>query len=427
MRIRKRLVPASLTILLTLTVVPAWGQSAPAADSAGIAAIAPITVFRDPSRYNSFPDIARLPDGRLLCVFRDASFPKQIRHIESDARVVGCISKDDGRTWSKPEVIYDDPNCQNDPSVAVLKDGRLLLTFFNWVGRDAAFAAAHKTHQLRKVDRGEWGEYAEPGGVHLLWGNAKELTWDKQATHIIGDAEKLWATSAAVLETRKGTLLLPVYGRSQDRKVKNRDRDVGAVLRSTDEGKTWGKEILIAQDPDNKIDIHEPALVQAANGDIVALHRTANAEDHLFISRSTDDGLTWSKLERTDLIGHPAALQLLPDGRLLLVYGYRHEPFGVRGCISTDNGKTWERGQGLHHRRDWRASGLGLSERMPDQRRPRRGRVLHERQGHQGPLDRVQADSAGKPEVTSPLASPVPHAATLGFSSRNPGPPVSTR
>jgi len=35
-------------------------------------------------------------------------------------------------------------------------------------------------------------------------------------------------------------------------------------------------------------------------------------------------------------------MQRLADGRMLAVYGYRHEPFGVRACISED-GVTWDR------------------------------------------------------------------------------------
>jgi hypothetical protein len=87
----------------------------------------PVTLFRDAKRYTSFPDVKRLPDGRLLCVFRDAPFPEKVRHIEVDARVVGVASDDQGRSWSKPFVIHESPDCHNDPSVAVLHDGRLLL------------------------------------------------------------------------------------------------------------------------------------------------------------------------------------------------------------------------------------------------------------------------------------------------------------
>ncbi|MDM8007578.1 MAG: PmoA family protein [Phycisphaerae bacterium] len=302
----------------------------------------PIAVFRDPTRYTSFPDVERLPDGRLLCVFRDASFPEPVRHIEADARVVGSTSSDGGRTWSRPFVIYDDPDCQNDPSVAVLGDGRLLLNFFNWVGRSEAYVKQHNPPYARRVDRGVWGDYAEPGGVKTLWGKARSLEWESKRDDIKSKAEQLLATSSSAIETSKGTLLLPVYGRSTSQPV-----DQAYVLRSTDGGRTWSDQILLAVDAGGKIAMQEPALVENADGTIIAVMRTTNAQDHMFTARSDDDGLTWSSPERLSLIGHPADLVRLPDKRVLLVYGYRHQPFGVRACVSDDGGKTWDVGREL--------------------------------------------------------------------------------
>jgi hypothetical protein len=40
---------------------------------------------------------------------------------------------------------------------------------------------------------------------------------------------------------------------------------------------------------------------------------------------------------------HPGDLLLLPDGRLILAYGNRNPPFGVRAMISSDGGKTWDK------------------------------------------------------------------------------------
>jgi len=93
--------------------------------------------------------------------------------------------------------------------------------------------------------------------------------------------------------------------------------------------------------------MQEPALVENADGTIIAVMRTTNAQDHMFTARSDDDGLTWSPPERLSLIGHPADLVRLPDKRVLLVYGYRHQPFGVRACVSDDGGKTWDVGREL--------------------------------------------------------------------------------
>lgn len=300
-----------------------------------------IVIFRDPERYATFPDVKRLSsDGRLLCVFRDASFPDRVRHIEADARIVGSLSRDGGLTWSKPHVIYDDPHCQNDPSVSVLSNGRLLMNFFNWVGRSEAYVDEHKPPFARRVDRGEWGVYAEPGGVHLLWGGPDPEKWAEDATRVVGTSAPLFATSSAVLETDKKTLLLPVYGRSVEQRI-----DRAYVLRSTDEGKSWSEPILIAADPEKKVAMQEPTLAQVTGGDIVVLMRTAHAGDHLHTTRSSDDGRTWAPAREIPLIGHPADMQVLPDGRLLAVYGYRHKPFGVRACISEDEGITWDRGR----------------------------------------------------------------------------------
>jgi len=55
---------------------------------------------------------------------------------------------------------------------------------------------------------------------------------------------------------------------------------------------------------------------------------------------SDDDGASWSRPVRTPLWGYPADVIQLHDGRALAVYGYRRDPWGVRGCIS-DDGVTW--------------------------------------------------------------------------------------
>jgi len=330
--IHSSLPPSLIFVLLA-------GLLAPAASSPeSVAEMKPTTIFRDPSRYTTFPDVKRLPSGDLLCVFRDATFPEHVRHIEKDARVVGAVSKDGGLTWSAPTVIHECTRCHNDPSVAVLRDGRLLLTWFTWVGRSEAYVAAHKPPFARKVDRGEWGMYAEPGGIFTLWGTADPLRWTGEPIHIVGESLRLAATSASALETRGGDLLMPIYMRLPDRPP-----DRAYVLRSSDRGATWSEPILIAEDPGGKIAMQEPALAENRDGTIVALMRTTNAEDHLYTVRSEDEGKTWTPAERTPLVGHPADLELLPDGSMLAVYGYRHEPgWGVRGCVSRDGGVTWD-------------------------------------------------------------------------------------
>jgi hypothetical protein len=56
---------------------------------------------------------------------------------------------------------------------------------------------------------------------------------------------------------------------------------------------------------------------------------------------SDDGGRTWGFLSRVNDFGSPGSLVRLPDGRLVMVYGYRLMPSGIRATVSEDEGKTW--------------------------------------------------------------------------------------
>ena len=70
----------------------------------------------------------RLKDGRLMNVFR----------LDSSRRYGQAFSDDDGRTWSAPVAMKD--ACSVQPSMALMKDGSLVLTggrpgIFAWINR----------------------------------------------------------------------------------------------------------------------------------------------------------------------------------------------------------------------------------------------------------------------------------------------------
>lgn len=56
---------------------------------------------------------------------------------------------------------------------------------------------------------------------------------------------------------------------------------------------------------------------------------------------SEDGGRTWKFLSRVNDFGAPGSLVRLPDGRLVVVYGYRLMPSGIRATVSEDGGRTW--------------------------------------------------------------------------------------
>ena len=90
------------------------------------------------------------------------------------------------------------------------------------------------------------------------------------------------------------------------------------------------------------MDFQEPALAYHPSGKVLCMMRVHGVEQYLWSSESLDGGSTWSIPRRTDIWGFPAHLLVLRDGRILCSYGYRRPPYGVRACLSSDAGKTWD-------------------------------------------------------------------------------------
>jgi hypothetical protein len=80
-------------------------------------------------------------------------------------------------------------------------------------------------------------------------------------------------------------------------------------------------------------------------------------------AESKDNGRTWNSLgkvaetDRGERNGNPPALIRLPDGRLVVAYGYRGKPYGIRMKVSEDGGKSW--GEELVVRRDGASWDMG--------------------------------------------------------------------
>lgn len=100
------------------------------------------------------------------------------------------------------------------------------------------------------------------------------------------------------------------------------------LLISANQGSTWKYSSLVAADP--KVTFNETSLYETPKGDLVAFLRTANFDDHTAVARSTDGGKSFQPWQDAGFKGHPHYALRLPDKRVLLVYGYRHAPFGIR-------------------------------------------------------------------------------------------------
>lgn len=100
----------------------------------------------------------------------------------------------------------------------------------------------------------------------------------------------------AMVVTDKGTVLLFVEGRKKSRRDHG---DVDLLLkRSEDGGRTWSKQVLIHEEGgDAPIRVGNPCTIVEKDGKTVHLLFTRGGGDCFFATTSKDDGKTWSKFQ----------------------------------------------------------------------------------------------------------------------------------
>jgi len=137
------------------------------------------------------------------------------------------------------------------------------------------------------------------------------------------------------------------------------------AVRTKDGGKTFNLQTWVCNTPD--VQSIMPASVRVDEGRILTAVRCASMDAFMSASRwidlyvSDDSGQTFHYLNRpvpdTGKGGNPPTLTRLPDGRIVLIYGVRSEPFGIRARISADRGETW--GEEIILRSDGGTTDLG--------------------------------------------------------------------
>lgn len=141
--------------------------------------------------------------------------------------------------------------------------------------------------------------------------------------------------------------------------VAKADGEQGRVVlaHTTDGAKTWSLVSHVGPEPKGNDYAIMPSTVRLNSQTLVSAIRHRG---FIELYRSTNNGKSWdfagTPVEKTGK-GNPGSLTRLRDGRLVLTYGYRAEPFGMRARISENGGKDW--GPDLILRQDGGSDDIG--------------------------------------------------------------------
>lgn len=293
-----------------------------------------------PPLYHGWPTLAQRKSGELLLAFSGG----RESHVCPFGRLEWMRSKDNGGTWSWPQVLYDGPIDDRDAGIVETAKGSILVTTFTSLAYEPRLARAEKALP------GEPGAFSDPK-LLLEWQAVHHRLNVEQRKAELGnymfrstDGGITWSHRYRVLVnsphgpvvTANGRLLYAgkaIYG----------DEKIG-VCESNDDGMNWE---WIATFPtrsgDDSARYHELHLVDAADGSLICHIRNENKQDdgHTLQCESNDGGRTWTTPHTIGIWGFPSHLLRMRNGQLLMSYGHRRSPLGIQARVSQDSGKSW--------------------------------------------------------------------------------------
>jgi sialidase-1 len=315
-----------------------------------------VFVYKDPDLGHACNQVSivALKNGEVFMGFNEERYP-----IHADSGQSCFIkSTDGGKSWdaSAKQVIwpYTDSGGNWDCAFNQVSDGTLLMhtrvchfiapTGIRYDGDQALGLPPPGMPERLKRQTGYALLKSEDGGGS--WSDPIEVNTSPVASSSLGPYACGGSGAGHIIELPDGGLLMPLAGTLAATGESETASEMGRcfLLRSDDGGDNWEYWSTVAYDPASIISFAEPGMARLEDGKLVCLIRTAHRprrQDNMWFTWSGDDGVTWSPAKRSPLWGYPADVMQLRDGRVLAVYGYRKDPWGVRGCVSKD-GLSWD-------------------------------------------------------------------------------------
>ncbi|MEW6752246.1 MAG: sialidase family protein [Candidatus Latescibacterota bacterium] len=296
-----------------------------------------VTIYQDERFYAAFPSVVSRPDGEVLVAFRRAPdrrafFAPGCTHCDPNSYLVLVRSRDLGATWSpEPELIHAHPfGGSQDPCMVELDDGTLLVSSYAWmlVPEEGVARATPPLHAV-------YGWRFTFLGGYLMRSFDVGATWQGPILPPVVEDEATFFPGVSIPAMNRGAMVQASDGRlywavAVGPRARPGQTRIDLLVSDTF-GEEWEHRGAIAAD--ERVVFNETSLVETVGGDLVAFVRTAQFEDHGVAVRSRDRGRTWEPWQDMGIVGHPYHALRLPDGRVFLVYGYRHPPYGIRARV----------------------------------------------------------------------------------------------
>ena len=320
-------------------------------------------VYRRENEFASHPYVRGFWEtaaGHLICNFSLATVdyrgdPDHLAHIHlvrsaGGRRSVTIRSEDRGRTWKVTNADRNRPsNDVRAPRVGV--DGRpgslaepgpidytnrdVLLSNFNYLYmKEDPLIRAFYEDLKQFVD-------APERQVFIRVSKDAGRTWSRSVMLPLDGLYSLAAIESVTVRP-DGRALLFLNGVTRQGATSR-----PLVYRSTDDGTSFHFLSFITPDDESRygglVQMYPRGLMLPSGRLLCTLRLDRDWAGDMWteLYKSDDGGRTWQFLSRVNDFGAPGAPLRLSDGRLVVVYGSRLAPAGIRAIVSEDEGLTW--------------------------------------------------------------------------------------
>lgn len=288
-------------------------------------------LYEDKNFYPAFPSIVCLEKNKYLISFRLApKTKKNYSHLHSLSKaIVSVVYKN--KITKMFELGEDDCAAKQDPQLFRVDNKTILAYYFRY--------SFHPINEKKLFKDYTFIEYnnsiALLDGIVLCISEDNGKTFSKPNIIKLNNEMKNFAIRGNMIKIGN-EILAPIYAYKKTSNKSKNDKYQCYIISSKDFINWKIKTLLCESEIKNnkRIEYFEPSLLVYKNN-IIAFIRTHynNEYGYTSISYSKDKGKTFSKPEATNIKGYPLNPLILNNKKILLTYGYRLKPYGIRAKI----------------------------------------------------------------------------------------------
>ncbi|MEI0603748.1 sialidase family protein [Brachyspira alvinipulli] len=295
-------------------------------------------IFEDINSYPAFPSIIKLDSKRFLASFRTAPrIKKNYSHLHSLSKsMLAVINKN--RVEKVFEFAEYDSAAKQDAQLFRADEKTIIAYYFRYT--------FHPMNEKELFNDYTFIEYnntialLDGIGVCISYDNGE--TFSKPYVIKIKNSDNVIMKNFAVRGSMckiGNEIFASIYAYKKN--INKKDCKYQCYVISSKDLIDWKLKSFLCETEFKKIngkkariEYVEPSLLSYKNNIISFIRTHVNNEYGLTsISYSKDKGKTFSKPVFTDIKGYPLNPLILEDGKVILTYGYRLKPYGIRAIV----------------------------------------------------------------------------------------------